>query len=107
YWADMSPSRGAEPGKTRPVVIVQSDLLNLVDHSTTIVCMISTNVKAQPHPYRVHISQRVAGLDRDSDVLVDKVRAIDNNRIVKHVGRLPDSSMDELSLKLLQVLSLA
>jgi len=107
FWADMDPPHGAEPGKTRPVVVIQSDLLNSVNHDTTIVSMISTNVKPQPHPYRVHLPRRSAGLGRASDVLVDQTRAIDNDRLKHHAGHLPDSLLEELSEKLRTVLDLA
>jgi len=35
YLADLSPRRGTEPGKMRPVVVVQTDLLNAVGHPST------------------------------------------------------------------------
>ena len=37
YLADLNPSFGTEPGKVRPVVVVQTDQINLFHHST-IVC---------------------------------------------------------------------
>ena len=37
WLADLNPRMGTEPGKTRPVVIIQTDLLNDV-HPSTIVC---------------------------------------------------------------------
>ena len=42
--ADLNPRVGTETGKTRPVLIIQSDLLNKV-HPSTIVCPITTNIK--------------------------------------------------------------
>jgi len=42
--ADLNPKFGTESGKTRPVLIVQSNLLNKV-HPSTIICPITTNVK--------------------------------------------------------------
>jgi len=43
--ADLNPQIGIEPGKTRPVLIVQTNLLNSIPHPSTIICPISTNVK--------------------------------------------------------------
>jgi len=43
--ADLNPQIGTEPGKTRPVLIVQTNLLNSIPHPSTIICPISTNVK--------------------------------------------------------------
>ena len=81
WLADLNPSRGTEPGKTRPVVIVQTDLLNET-HLSTIVCPITTNVKKEIQLLRVHL--RKGQLDKLSDVLVDQVRAIDNKRLIRN-----------------------
>ncbi len=43
--ADLNPQMGTEAGKTRPVIILQTNLLNQIDHPSTIVCPITT--KAQ------------------------------------------------------------
>jgi mRNA interferase MazF len=43
--ADLNPQIGTEPGKTRPVLIVQTNLLNSIPHPSTIICPITTNVK--------------------------------------------------------------
>lgn len=40
---DMNPARGTEPRKVRPVVVVQTDLLNDT-HLSTLVCTVTTNV---------------------------------------------------------------
>ena len=83
WLADLNPSRGTEPGKTRPVVIVQTDLLNET-HLSTLICPITTNVKKEIELLRVHL--RKGQLDKLSDILVDQVRAIDNTRFLKKIG---------------------
>ena len=85
WLADLNPSRGTEPGKTRPVVIMQTNLLNDF-HSSTVVCPITTNVHTEVNLLRVHLKK--GQLDKLSDVLVDQIRAIDNKRFIKKVGQL-------------------
>ena len=51
--ANLDPMRGTETGKTRPVLVVQSDLLNKV-HPSTIICPITTNIKPKSEILRVH-----------------------------------------------------
>jgi len=85
WLADLNPSRSTEPGKTRPVLIVQTDLLNET-HLSTLVCPITTNVNKEIQLLRVHL--RKGQLDKLSDVLVDQVRAIDNKRLIKKLGQL-------------------
>lgn len=85
WLADLNPAMGTEPGKTRPVVIVQTDLLNDI-HLSTLVCPISTNVKKEAEILRVHLQKGQLG--KLSDVLVDQIRAIDNRRLIKRLGKL-------------------
>lgn len=85
WLADLNPSRGTEPGKTRPVVIIQTDLLN-DEHLSTIVCPVTTNIKKEITLLRVHLKK--GQLDKPSDVLVDQIRAIDNRRLLKRLGQL-------------------
>ena len=37
YADDLNPRQGTEPGKVRPGLVVQSDLLNEVGHASTVV----------------------------------------------------------------------
>ena len=87
--ADLNPQIGTEPGKTRPVLIVQTNLLNKIPHPSTIVCPITTNVKKDSEILRVHLKKGMAKLLQDSDIMIDQIRAIDNKRLVKKVGDLP------------------
>ena len=87
--ADLNPQIGTEPGKTRPVLIVQTDLLNRTDHPSTIVCPITTNVKYNAQILRVHIKKGIANVQQDCDVMIDQLRAIDNNRLINKIGTLP------------------
>lgn len=95
YLADLNPRMGTEPGKIRPVAVVQTDLLNGV-HPGTIVCPITTKVIKDADVLRVHISGRESGLAAESDILVDQIRAVDNRRFKKHVGRLSRPQRDKL-----------
>ncbi len=87
YIADLGRSFGTEPGKVRPVVVVQTDMLNDV-HRSTIVCPLTTNIK-DSSILRVHVtSSQETGLLEDSDILVDQIQAIDNRRLKKFLGKL-------------------
>ena len=95
YVADLNPQHKAEPGKVRPVVVVQTDLLNN-QHPTTIVCPVTTNICKDASLLRVHLAKSEAGLKEASDVLIDQIRAIDNSRFVKHLGFLHPASCDKI-----------
>lgn len=87
----------------RPVVIVQSDLLNNL-HGSSLVCPVTSNVKRDLKLLRVHIGKRY--LEAESDVLVDQVRAIDNRRLIQRLGRLQPSHAERLRENLRVVLDL-
>jgi len=85
--ANLEPQRGTETGKVRPVLIVQTNLLQ--DHPSTIVCPITTNVAPESDILRVHLKKGTANLKSESDIMIDQIRAIDNRRLTNKVGELP------------------
>ncbi len=93
WFADLNPRFGTEPGKLRPVVIIQTDLLTESGHPSTIICPLTTNVIADASILRVHLSKKEAGTTKPSDILVDQVRAIDNKRFVEKLGKLDSASI--------------
>ena len=89
WLADLNPQIGTEAGKTRPVLVVQTNLLNKIPHPSTVVCPITTNVKIDSEILRVHLKRGMANLNQDSDIMIDQIRAIDNKRLIRKVGELP------------------
>ena len=87
--ADLNPKIGTEAGKTRPVLILQTNLLNSVLHPSTIICPLTTNVEKGSSILRVHIKKGIGNLNQSSDVMIDQLRTIDNIRLIKKIGILP------------------
>ena len=85
--ADLNPGIGTETGKIRPVLVIQTDLLNSI-HPSTIVCPITTNVQLESEILRVHLKKGMANLKEDCDILIDQIRAIDNKRLQRKIGTL-------------------
>ena len=102
YLADLSPRRGAEPGKTRPVLVLQTDLLNKVGHPSSIVIPLTTNVVNDAEPLRVRIKADHAGFSKESDLMMDQIRAIDNRRLFKQGTNVPIKRITVLEKELLQ-----
>ncbi len=92
--ADLNPQIGTEPSKTRPVLVIQTNLLNKIPHPYTIVCPITTNVKKDSEILRVHIKKGIANVHQACDIMIDQIRAIDNKRLTKRVGVLPDELIE-------------
>ena len=95
YMADLDPPFGTEPGKVRPVLALQTDLLNRI-HPSTVVMLLTTNVYAPSRFLRVHLKKGEAGLGADSDVMIDQLRAIDNRRLRRALGAAPARCLEEI-----------
>lgn len=102
--ADLNPQIGTESGKTRPVLAVQTNLLNKIPHPSTIVCPMTTNIKKEADILRVHLKKGTANIHQDCDIMIDQVRAIDNNRLINKVGDLPKDIIELVKENLLIVL---
>ena len=80
--ADLNPRRGTEPGKTRPVLVLQAQALLDAGHPSTLIAPLTTRLVNGAEPLRIRIPA-TGQLQRDSDALVDQLRAIDNRRLVR------------------------
>src|SRR5262245_24704526 len=93
YLVDLNPRIGTKPGKIRPCVVVQDDILNEVDHPSTVVLPItSKGLEMGASALRVFLARGEAGLEVDSLILVDQFLAWDNQRFKRHLG---DLSLDK------------
>ena len=81
FLVDLNPTRGSEIRKARPCLVVSPDELN-VHLRTCIVAPLTTG----GHPYPFRVSCRFQG--KTGHVVLDQVRAIDRERLVRRLGRL-------------------
>lgn len=79
YLANFNPAKCTEPGKVRPCLVMQSDLLNDAGHPSTTVLPLTTQLLEGAAPLRYRIRARDK-LRSDSDVMLDQARTIDNRR---------------------------
>lgn len=106
WLANLDPPHGTEPGKTRPVLIVQAQALLIAGHPSTLVVPLTTNVVEDAEPLRLRVP--AAGLSRASDLLIDQLRAIDNRRLVKGpLARLGADFMARVGVALCEVLDIS
>ena len=84
YLANFNPSKGTEPGKIRPCIVMQSNLLNEAGHPSTTVIPLTTLLIEDAAPLRYRMVAR-DGLESDSDIMLDQTRTIDNRRITSEL----------------------
>lgn len=82
WLANLNPQSGTEPGKMRPVLIIQAQALLDAEHPSTLIIPLTTNLIEGAEPLRIPI-KAIDQLEKDSDLLIDQLRAIDNGRLIK------------------------
>ncbi len=92
------PRQGTEPGKVLPVLVLQNQALLDVDHPSTLILPLSTNLIDKAEPLRVRIPAQGL-LERDYDVLIDQLRAIDNVRLRQG----PLATLDSATLRAIEM----
>nr|WP_287937394.1 type II toxin-antitoxin system PemK/MazF family toxin [Algoriphagus sp.] len=97
---NLNPARSTEPGKIRPAVVIQTNLLNHLDHPSTLICPITTQLSAEENILRVRLNSEGTGLEKGSEILVDQIRALDNRRFLEKLGKLSLEKSLELRGKL-------
>ncbi len=80
HLAKLYPSKGDEVGKTRPVLIIQTDMLNSIEHTTIITLPLTTQLIDDSYPLRFRLPKREK-LQQTSEVLCDQIRAITTDRL--------------------------
>jgi len=86
FLISLDPARGEEIRKTRPCVVISPDELNTYLH-TFIVAPLTTG--SRQYPFR--ISCRFQG--RAGHIVLDQIRTVDRERLVKKLGKLPSSTL--------------
>lgn len=87
----FDPTRGHEPAKTRPALVVSSYDFN-ISTSMTIVCPISSRER----PFFLH-EMLPGGLPVEGSVIMEQVRAIDlDARRTTLLGHLPQEQLDPI-----------
>jgi mRNA interferase MazF len=107
WLANLNPQKGTEPGKTRSVLILQDQALLDAGHPSTIVIPLTTNLIDDAEPLRVRIGAREK-LAKDSDLLIDQLRAIDNRRLTSGpLATLDPELMQRIHASVLEVTGIA
>ncbi len=94
YLVSLNPTRGGEIQKTRPCVVLSPDELN-AHLRTFIVAPMTTG----GHAYPFRVACRFRG--RAGYVVLDQIRAVDRERLVRRLGYLTSSTLNQ-SLAVLQ-----
>ena len=96
YLVNFDPTVGSEIQKTRPALILQNDISN--QHSPiTIVAALTSQFDAELYPTEVLITPPEGGLIMPSVVLLNQIRSIDKQRLVKRMGIVSHQLMEQVN----------
>ena len=92
YLANLSPFCGSEQGGVRPVVVIQNNTGN--KHAPTlVVATITAKTRKKTKQPTHYLIRNNPALSRPSLVLLEQLRTIDKQRIIKYLGRVTRKEM--------------
>lgn len=106
YIIDFNPRIKTKPGKLRPAVVLQSDLVNEAGYPSSIVIPTTTRLVEDPGILRLRIKKGQGGLARDSDLLLGQLIAVANESFRQEIGVLPENLRAELENRVRIILAL-
>lgn len=86
---NLDPTIGSEMKKTRPCVIISPNEMNKYLQAIVVAPMTSTS---KPYPTRVEIKHQ----KKKGWIVLDQIRTIDRNRIIKVAGILLNNEIEEV-----------
>ena len=96
YLVSFDPTVGSEIQRTRPALILQNDIANR--HSPiTIVAAITSQFAEPLYPTEVLITPPEGGLTTASVALLNQIRSIDRQRLVRRLGRVRAETLERVN----------
>ena len=106
WWANLPYPKGSEPGKHRPVLVIQCDNLNRSKINTVICAMITSNIEIASLPGNLLLEKSVSGLGKTSAVNFSQLLTIDKTDLKNHVGMLSKPIIEKVNNCLKTVLQI-
>jgi len=95
YLVNFDPTIGAEIKKTRPALIIQNDIANKYS-PITIVAAITSQFGNPPYPTEVIMEPEESGLPQRSAALLNQIRSVDRQRMIKRIGHAGAATMQRI-----------
>lgn len=99
-YADLTPAVGAEQGGTRPVLVMQSNLINADRLDMIIVIPITTNKSTADSAEDMTVDVPEMSELFNHKILVNQLRAISPLRFREHIGHASPEVMAQVEEKL-------
>lgn len=94
---NLDPVIGHEQGRSRPCVVVQNDIGNRFSSTTVVVPLTGASHIKRPSPIYIWVKQGEGGTTKDSYILCDQIRTVDQRRFRKIYGALTPETMEAVN----------
>ena len=103
WWAELPSPRGSEPGKKRPVLIIQADTFNRSAINTIICVVITSNTSLSNAPANILLEKIDSKLEKTSVINFSQIITIDKSYFTDFVSMLPKPIISKInsSIKLI------
>jgi len=95
YWVNLDPALGKEVKKTRPCLVLSSDIFNNRSGLVTVVPITASKL-SEMHSTQVLVNKADGCVEEDSKIKADQIRTIDKRRFGNEIGRLPDDKFKQV-----------
>ena len=93
HWFDFGPNNGSLQAGVRPAVVIQNDVLN-ANSTVTIIAPLTTELKKTHMPAHVVLGRRF-GLPRNSMILLEQLRTVNQDDLGPYIGIINDPQINE------------
>ncbi len=99
---NLDPTEGSEQAGTRPVIVLSRNSINhnaLGTNRTIVIVVVPTTNRSnlgKLYPSHVELRKGAGGLTMDSVALCEQIRAITVDRLVRYMGTMPATQMNEI-----------
>jgi len=98
WWANLpADPYGSEPGKRRPVLIIQNDAINRSKIKTIICAVITSNINQAQVTGNILLEKSITGLDKTSVINFSQILTVDKTRFIEQVLMLPKDYITKIN----------
>lgn len=98
YWINLPESKQSEPGFRRPCVVVQNNTFNRSRIKTTIICILTTNLRLGKAPGNVTLTKGEGNLTKDRVVNISQILTVNKTDLLpeEKIGKLSASKIEAI-----------
>ncbi len=100
WWVNLDPTRGSEIKKTRPCVVLGTNVLNERRHTVVVIPLSTAPQAAAP------LLVPVTCASKPAVAVVDQIRAVAKQRLRSRIGEISPGELQELEDALRVILEL-